>query len=119
MNLDTVFFIAVLFLFILVGVFKNRKVTSEESYLFAKRQCGFWGLSCTLIMTELNTSTLLAFSGLGYVAGRRALFLPFVFLIGLLFYGLTVAKKYKAGTYDLFSRMAFRAKFADSSQCCG
>lgn len=96
MNLDTVFFIAVLFLFILVGVFKNRKVTSEESYLFAKRQCGFWGLSCTLIMTELNTSTLLAFSGLGYVAGRRALFLPFVFLIGLLFYGLTVAKKYKA-----------------------
>lgn len=95
MTLDTALFIAVLLLFVFIGMIKSRRVQSEEGYLFAERNCGFWGLACTLIMTELNTSTLLAFAGLGYIAGLRALFLPAVFLIGLLFYAFTVAKKYK------------------------
>ena len=46
-------------------------------------------------MTEVNTSTLLAFAGLGYIGGGYALFFPLVFLVGLIFYALTVAKKWK------------------------
>ncbi|MBI5448172.1 MAG: sodium:solute symporter [Gammaproteobacteria bacterium] len=46
-------------------------------------------------MTEFNTSTLISFSALGYTATWWALTLPFVFLIGLLFYAITVAKKWK------------------------
>ena len=95
MSPDAGVFIAILVLFAIIGIAKNRKIQSEESYLFAERKCGLFGLTCTLIMTELNTATLLAFAGLGYVVGLRALFLPLIFLIGLVFYGLSVAKKYK------------------------
>ena len=78
-----------------IGFKKNRKVASESSYLFAERKCSTWELTCTLVMTELNTSTLLAFAGLGYIGGGYALFFPLVFLVGLIFYALTVAKKWK------------------------
>ena len=46
-------------------------------------------------MTELNTSTLLGFSTMGYVAGNWAVALATIFLFGLLFYAFTVAKKWK------------------------
>lgn len=95
MNGDTGSFLGVLIILALVGLFKNRKIQTHESYLFAERKCGLWGLTCTLVMTELNTSTLLGFAGLGYVVGLKALLLPLIFLMGLLFYALTVAKKYK------------------------
>lgn len=95
MNGDAGTFFGVIFLLILIGLFKNRKIQSQESYLFAERKCGLWALTCTLVMTELNTSTLLGFAGLGYLVGLKALLLPLVFLLGLLFYALTVAKKYK------------------------
>jgi Na+/proline symporter len=47
-------------------------------------------------MTELNTATLISFAALGYAAGLWGLILPSIFLIGLLFYAFTVAKKWKA-----------------------
>lgn len=93
--IDTISFFSLLFLLILGGTLKNKNVNSQESYLFAKRNCSTWPLTCTLVMTELNTSTLIAFAGIGYLVGARALLLPLVFLIGLLFYALTVAKKWK------------------------
>ena len=46
-------------------------------------------------MTELNTSTLVGFASLGYIYGFSAGLLAFVFLIGLLFYAISVAKKWK------------------------
>lgn len=46
-------------------------------------------------MTELNTSTLIGFSSLGYVYGFSAISLGLVFLLGLFFYAITVAKKWK------------------------
>lgn len=93
--LDALAFILVIGFLLLTGLIKNRKVHTEMSYLFAERKCNTWQLTCTLVMTEMNTSTLLSFAGLGYLAGIRALSLPLVFLIGLLFYALTVAKKWK------------------------
>lgn len=47
-------------------------------------------------MTEFNTATLVAFSSLGYLAGLWGLILPAIFLIGLIFYAATVAKKWKS-----------------------
>lgn len=95
-----------LLFFTALGLFKIRTVRSEESYLFAERKCSVWKLTCTLVMTELNTATLLGFAGLGYLAGLRALYLPLIFLIGLLFYSLTVATKWKelgaSSVADLF-----------------
>ncbi len=75
MSPDARVFIAILALFVIIGIAKNRKIQSEESYLFAERKCGLLGLTCTLIMTELNTATLLAFAGLGYVVGLQRPFL--------------------------------------------
>lgn len=92
---DASAFFGILFLITFLSISKNRKIQTEESYLFAERKCGLWGLTCTLVMTELNTSTLLGFAGFGYLVGLRALLFPLMFLIGLLFYALTVAKKWK------------------------
>jgi Na+/proline symporter len=64
--------------------------------LVADRQTGFLALTATLAMTEFNTATLVAFSSLAYLAGFWGVMLPPIFLIGLLFYALTVAKKWKS-----------------------
>jgi len=83
-------------------------VHAEEGYLVAGRKIGLLPLTATLVMTEFNTSTLLAFSSVGYLAGIRALLLPLVFLIGLAFYALSVAKKWKEldglSVAELFTR---------------
>jgi len=78
-----------------VGLYKSRSVKTEASYLLANRNTGLFALIATLVMTELNTGTLIAFSGMGYAVGWLALSLPAVFLIGLLWYGLSVAHKWK------------------------
>jgi len=63
--------------------------------LIADRSSSLFALTATLVMTEFNTATLISFASLGYLAGKRALWLPGVFLIGLLFYAVSVAKKWK------------------------
>ncbi|QDP72103.1 sodium:solute symporter [Legionella israelensis] len=77
------------------GLLKSGKITTENQYLLANRKTKLFALTATLVMTEFNTSTLIAFSSAGYYAGFWALTLPFVFLFGLLFYAFTVAKKWK------------------------
>lgn len=79
-----------------VGHLKIRHVNTTNQYLLADRKTKLFALIATLVMTEFNTSTLIAFSSLGYIAKWRALLLPGVFLIGLLFYALIAAKKWKA-----------------------
>jgi len=80
--------------FLFIGIWKVSR--TESSYLVADRKTGFLALTATLTMTEFNTATLIAFSSLGYLAGFWGLILPMIFLIGLLFYALTVAKKWKS-----------------------
>lgn len=67
----------------------------SDAFLVANRSVGLFPLVATLVMTEFNTSTLLAFSAVGYAAGPMALALPLVFLIGLGFYTATVARPWK------------------------
>lgn len=109
MNLiDTTVFIFTIGLLVLSGSIQLKRVRNEEEYLFANRRSSFFALTCTLVMTEFNTSTLISFSGLGYLAGVRALLMPSIFLIGLLFYTLTVSKKWKesqaSSVSEVFSR---------------
>lgn len=78
-----------------LGVFASRGVDTDEEWLVAGRALGFPVLLGTLVMTELNTATLLAFSGPGYAVGLWALTLPAVFLFGLLVYTLTVARRWQ------------------------
>jgi solute:Na+ symporter, SSS family len=88
-------FSILIFLLILSGLGGSKKGNSENSYLFANRKIGFFALTATLVMTEFNTSTLIAFSSMGYSAGFWALVLPFVFLLALIFYSYVVASKWK------------------------
>ena len=69
------------------------RVQREEDYLLASRNTGLFALTATLVMTEFNTTTLVAFSSVGYFAGWWGLSLPFVFLVGLAFYSVTVARQ--------------------------
>lgn len=79
----------------------------DESFLLADRAVGLLPLVATLVMTEFNTSTLLAFSALGYSAGPMALALPLVFLVGLGFYTVTVSRAWKR-----FDRLSVAELFA-------
>ncbi len=92
----------------LVGLCRTSKVTKQSQYLLAERKTGLIALVATLVMTELNTSTLISFSAFGYLAGLSALQLPLIFLFGLLFYALTVAKKWKE--YDGVSVAGYFSK---------
>lgn len=96
---------AVVLLVILGGAF--HRPTGNDDFLVADRRLGVFPLTATLVMTEFNTSTLLAFTAAGYLAGPMALALPLVFLIGLAFYTLTVAKPWKR-----FNRLSVAELFA-------
>lgn len=89
---DLIGFFAMLGLVAAVGW---RRVSSASEYLVASRNLGFVPLVATLVMTEFNTATLLAFAAAGYQAGPMAIALPAVFLFGLTFYTLTVARAWK------------------------
>lgn len=80
---------------------------SDDDFLVADRRLSLFPLVATLVMTEFNTSTLLAFSAAGYRAGPMALALPMVFLVGLLFYTVTVARAWKR-----FDRLSVAELFA-------
>ncbi len=72
-----------------------RLTRRPQDYLLADRRIGFFPLVATLVMTEFNTSTLLAFSAFGYRAGPMSVGLPLVFLVGLAWYTVTVARPWK------------------------
>ncbi|MBI3790642.1 MAG: hypothetical protein HY275_07165 [Gemmatimonadetes bacterium] len=103
--IDLAGFALVIAALVLVG---RRAAASAESYLVADRSVGLLPLVATLVMTEFNTSTLLAFSASGYRAGPMALSLPFVFLVGLLFYTGTVARPWKR-----FNRLSVAELFTE------
>ncbi len=85
-----------------------QSVSKKSSYLVANRSVGLFALTATLVMTEFNTATLLAFSGVGYRAGPMALSLSFVFLVGLGWYTVSVARHWKR-----FDRTSVAELFAD------
>jgi Na+/proline symporter len=91
-GLDVLGFAVVVVLMVLVA---RHRATSPSDYVVADRSLTLWPLVATLVMTEFNTSTLLAFSAMGYNAGPMAIALPLVFLVGLLFYTVTVASAWK------------------------
>ena len=112
-SLDLFFFFLTIISLILVGIWRTRRVSSEEGYLFADRKTKLIALTATLIMTEFNSATLISFSQLGFDVGLWALSLPLVFLAGLIFYALTVARKWKQ--YDGFSvGKYFEARYSKS-----
>jgi solute:Na+ symporter, SSS family len=87
---------SVILILITSGVCKLKRVNTESTYLFAERKTKWAALTATLVMTEFNSATLISFSSFGYAVGFWALTLPFIFLIGLLFYAVAVAEKWKA-----------------------
>ncbi|MBD2809077.1 sodium:solute symporter, partial [Francisella tularensis] len=63
-----------------------------ENYYTAGKSLDLFDLTATLVMTELNISTLVGLSSLGSLYGISALSLGSVLLVGLLFYSFSVAK---------------------------
>ncbi len=102
---DGIGFLSLLAVIIWHGV---RRADRQTTFLLADRAVGLFPLVATLVMTEFNTSTLIAFSAAGYRAGPMALALPLVFLIGLGFYTVTVARHWKR-----FNRLSVAELFAE------
>lgn len=84
------------------------RARSTEAYLVADRRVGPFALVATLVMTEFNTTTLLAFAGFGYRVGPTAVGLSGVFLVGLVWYTLTVARRWKR-----FNRLSVAELFTE------
>jgi len=91
-SLDLLTFVALVGLLAAVGW---RRSATAADFTVASRDLALFPLVATLVMTEFNTSTLLAFAATGYSAGPMALALPAVFLVGLTFYTVTVARAWK------------------------
>ena len=89
---DVLAFLAFVGLLFIVAV---KRANTAGEFLVADRSVRLFPLVATFVMTEFNTSTLLAFSAIGYTAGPMAIALPLVFLIGLAFYTATVARHWK------------------------
>lgn len=87
--------LAFLVLLLLLAAAGWRRTATAASFTVASRDLALFPLVATLVMTEFNTSTLLAFAAAGYGAGPMALALPAVFLVGLTFYTVTVARAWK------------------------
>lgn len=81
--------------FIFYAFLYNQNRTNISEYAFASREVGIIPLTATLVMTEFNTATLISFSTIGYLIGLKALTIPVALLLGLLFYSVAVAKKWK------------------------
>jgi len=94
-GLNEIIFVLYIGLMMFVGMWRSGQVRTQNQFLLANRNIKFFALIATLVMTELNTSTLIAFSAVGYTASWWGLSLPLVFLIGLIFYALSVATRWK------------------------
>lgn len=92
---DLLGFLLIISLFATTARWQTGTLKMHNAYTASNRHAGLGALVATLVMTELNTSTLIAFSSAGFFAGDWALVLTFVFLVGLAFYALTVTKKYR------------------------
>ncbi len=90
--LDVISFVAVL---LLLGGLAFRPTRDANMFAVAGRSVRLFPLVATLVMTELNTSTLLAFSAVGYRVGARAILLSGVFLVGLAWYAVSVSRRWK------------------------
>ncbi|MCC5816188.1 MAG: hypothetical protein JJT78_15660 [Leptospira sp.] len=106
--MDIVLFLSILLFILFYGWWSGRKTKSESSYLLANRKTTLFPLVATLVMTEFNTSTLIGFSSVGATAGVWGVLLPLVFLFGLGFYALVVARKWKE--FNGFSTAGFFTK---------
>ncbi len=94
-KIDLFIFVLSIFSLIVIGIYKTKKNVLESTYLVADRKISLFALVATLVMTEFNSATLIAFSSIGYEIGYYALFFPLIFLIGLMFYAIAVSKKWK------------------------
>ena len=77
------------------GLWVSRRVRTSLDYTVAGRQLGLFALVGTLVMTELNPSTMIWFGSISYSAGPRAAWLCLIFIVGLGSYGLLVARRWQ------------------------
>ncbi|NQY42824.1 MAG: hypothetical protein HRT87_05745 [Legionellales bacterium] len=93
---DIITCISFLGLLIFLGNWRSDSTKNTKIFLTGKQDAGCFALTAALSMTTINTGLLLSFSSLGFSVGLWALSLPLIFLLGLIFYTLTVAEHWRA-----------------------
>src|SRR5688572_7222001 len=93
-----------------IGLWASKGVKTSGDYLLAGRRLGLWVLVGTLTMTELNTMSLVGFSGYGYKVGIYATMIPLMFFLTFIFYMLVYAKRWKRFNATTTSEF-FEARF--------
>lgn len=77
--IDLIIVIAYIAFVLWYGVYKGKKVKNYEEYVVGGRQFSAFVLVGTLIMTELNTASLVGLSSQGYVGGDNGIVVCYYF----------------------------------------
>jgi SSS family solute:Na+ symporter len=93
--IDIAILIGIVVITIVVGIWKSFGVETGEDYIVAGRSMGLFILIGTLVMTEFNTTTLVAVSRFGYTAGIYGAMVCISLLFSYPVYGLIFAKRWK------------------------
>lgn len=73
--------IAMVILFIYLGIWFKRMVTSSEDFLLAGRKAPFWLLSCSYLGGTVGGASVSGYTGMGHDQGIGAIWTS-LFLIG-------------------------------------
>lgn len=89
--------IVILFILTLtfVGFWKGRSVTNVDSFMVAGRSLGFFLLFGTLMMSQYNFGSMIAYAHFGYNVGLWGTILPMLFFFNMGIFAVLFAKKWK------------------------
>ena len=98
--MTTIIFVTILLVFIgtyfLIGVYGARNVRTTSDYFLAGKQAGFWGITFTLIGTQLGSGLLLGTAQKSYLYGIYGIAYTLSIVIGFLLLGSGIAAKLQA-----------------------
>lgn len=92
---DILIMVAYIVFIAVAGLWRARNVKNSEDFLVAGRSVGLFVLVGTLVMTEFNTASMVAYSSFGYMAGLYAGLCAICFLFGFAPYTFIVARRWK------------------------
>ena len=124
--MNPIMFLSILLTFIgtyfLIGIYASNKVHSTSDYFLAGKKAGFWGITFTLIGTQLGSGLLLGTAEKSYLYGFYGIAYTLSIAIGFLLLSSGIAAKLQTlnikTTAELFLVRYTVLFYTNSLHCC-